>query len=151
MERDAKTDEAVYTALRGVLGPDYEMELQDLKRAAKAACDAFMAAQNPPMAFVGREELARLDLLDSQMVTAAEEASRQVRAWVMRQLLVEREWLHDLVSQLPAGWTLCVHRRATAHLGRFQVDAHSLQGDAACAWVLAPSTMVERYGPKPDL
>lgn len=103
---------AVYEAIARTLSPHYEVRSTDLRAAARAALEAFLAAANPPMALVGRDEQARLlSASASGAELSAAEHGRAMRAWVMRQLLAERTWLHERLAELPPGWTACVHRR----------------------------------------
>jgi hypothetical protein len=83
------------------------------------------------------------------------------RHWVIEQLRAERAWLHDRLKELPAGSTLCLHRRAypqnlawdagtetTAWLTQTHtLSAHAMPPGALCAVVDEGGR--SQYGPEP--
>lgn len=130
-------ENAVYVAIRGVLGRDYELTLADVRRAAHAAVAAFAAACNPPLIAVERDKAGRFILSVGE---DAEDYGQAARAWVFRQLLAEREWLYERIHELPDTWTLCLHRSRV--LGNeldgwltmsYTVSVHQLPPEFVCA------------------
>jgi hypothetical protein len=101
-------EEAALTAIRGVLGPDYEIRAADLRRAAKRAVEAFCGAIYPPLQ-AGRDYVrAGAAFRPRETPTVAQEAAG---AWAVMRALELRAWVDERMAETPDEWTLCLHRR----------------------------------------